>query len=66
MLRPKRGSFHDRIYCDLIIGKKRFVRKRALYREVSDRYGIARVVVRYVYDKYVRVNLRDHQPSELF
>lgn len=66
MKRPNRGSFHDRVYCDLVIGKKRFVRKRVLFREVAERYGIARVKVRYIYDKYVRVNLRTHQPSQLY
>lgn len=56
--RPQRGSFHHRVYVDLVCGMKAREKRRILVSRIADARGMRRVQVMYIYDRYVRPQLR--------
>ncbi len=58
MLRPERGSFHHRVYIDLICGMKQYEKRRLLVARIAGSRRMKRVQVMYIYDRYIRPQLR--------
>jgi hypothetical protein len=58
MNRPVRGSFNDRVYCDLVCGAKILRRRKLVVREICEKYSLTRRQVMRVYDRYIRPKRR--------
>jgi len=62
--RPRRGSFRHRIYIDLIIGQRLRrggvikQKRRQLFGDIAAKRGVHRRVVRKIYDRFIRPQMR--------
>lgn len=58
--RPQqRRSLSYRVYCELVCALKMRTKRRDAIRSVAEQFSLHRRVVKDIYDRFVRKNLRD-------